>query len=279
MSAGGIAVFKKISQATDFIKEKIDEKPLVGIITGTGLSGITEPMKCRTSISYEDIPYFPRSTVMGHKGNFLYGTIQDKPVVVMEGRFHLYEGYTVYEITLPVRVMALLGVKFLFIASAAGGLNPEFSPGELMLVEDHINLTGNNPLIGKNMEEFGPGFPDMTSAYDQGLISMAKEKAQTEGIVLNRGVYVGITGPSLETPAETRFLRAIGSDAVGMSTVNEVIAAVHSGLKVLTIVALTNINIPDSMKPISMNEVISNAGKASSHLSRLFANIIKDLER
>ena len=272
-------MFQKISQATDFIREKIDEKPLVAIITGTGLSGITESMKCHTSISYEDIPHFPRSTVMGHKGNFLYGTIQGKPVVVMEGRFHLYEGYTVYEITLPVRVMALLGVKFLFIASAAGGLNPEFNPGELMLVEDHINLTGNNPLIGKNMEEFGSSFPDMTSAYDQDLISMAKEKAQTEGIVLNRGVYVGITGPSLETPAETRFLRAIGSDAVGMSTVNEVIAAVHSGLKVLTIVALTNINIPEGMKPISMNEVISNAEKASSRLSRLFANIIKDLER
>jgi purine-nucleoside phosphorylase len=175
--------------------------------------------------------------------------------------------------------MASLGVKYLFIFSAAGGLNPQFRPGELMLLTDHINLTGNNPLIGGNLGEFGPRFPDMTSAYDQELVTLARGKALEEGIALNQGVYVGIIGPSLETPAETRFLRIIGADAVGMSTVNEVIAAVHSGLKVLAIVAITNTNLPDCMTPTSIEEVIANAKKASPSLARLFTRIIEGLEK
>ena len=269
----------KISEAADFIRGRIIEKgPLIGMITGTGLGKLTETMEIDQNISYEEIPHFPRPTVAGHAGILLSGIIAGKPTLAMQGRFHIYEGYTVSEITFPVRVMASLGVKYLFISSAAGGLNPDFSPGELMLVTDHINLTGNNPLIGRNLEESGSSFIDMTSAYDKDLIALARRKAIEQGIHLNQGVYVGITGPSLETPAETRFLRTIGSDAVGMSTVNEVIEAIYSGLKVLAIVAITNINLPDCMAATSIEEVIANAEKASPSLTRLLTIIIKDLE-
>ena len=249
------------------------------MITGTGLAELTDTMDIDQTIPYKQIPYFPKSTVSGHVGILLSGSIAGKSIVAMQGRFHIYEGYTVNEVTFPVRVMASLGVKYLFISSAAGGLNPDFKPGELMLVTDHINLTGNNPLIGRNSEESGSSFTDMTSAYNKDLIALAREKALEEGITLNQGIYVGITGPSLETPAETRFLRSIGSDAVGMSTVNEVIEAVYSGLKVLTIVAITNTNLPDCMKATSIEEVIANARKASPSLTRLLTKIIKDLEK
>jgi len=269
----------KITEAANFLRERIKKEPLIGMITGTGLAQLTDTMDIDQTIPYEQIPYFPKSTVAGHAGILLSGSIAGKSIVAMQGRFHIYEGYTVREITFPVRVMASLGVKYLFISSAAGGLNPDFKPGELMLVTDHINLTGNNPLIGRNSEESGLAFIDMTSAYNKDLIALAREKALEEGITLNQGVYVGITGPSLETPAETRFLRSIGSDAVGMSTVNEVIEAVYSGLKVLTIVAITNTNLPDCMKATSIEEVIANARKASPSLTRLLTKIIKDLEK
>lgn len=270
---------RKITEAADFIRERIKREPLIGMITGTGLGNLTDTMEIDQDIAYEQIPHFPKSTVAGHAGVLVSGLIAERSILAMQGRFHIYEGYTVNEITFPVRVMATLGVKYLFVSSAAGGLNPDFEPGELMLVKDHINLTGNNPLIGRNLEQFGPRFPDMTSAYDKDLITLARGKALEEGIHLNQGVYVGITGPSLETPAETRFLRTIGADAVGMSTVNEVIAAVHSGLKVLAIVAITNSNIPDCMTATSIEEVIANARKASPALTRLFTKIIKDLEK
>ena len=269
----------KITEAANFIRERIKREPLLGMITGTGLANLTDTMEIDQDIPYEQIPHFPKSTVAGHAGILVSSIIAGKPILAMQGRFHIYEGYTVSEITFPVRIMATLGVKYLFISSAAGGLNPNFVPGELMLLTDHINLTGNNPLIGRNLEEFGPRFPDMTSAYDKDLIALARGKAIEEGITLNQGVYVGITGPSLETPAETRFLRSIGADAVGMSTVNEVIAAVHSGLRVLAIVAITNINLPDCMTATSIEEVIANARKASPSLARLLTKIIKDLEK
>jgi len=272
-------MYQKISEAADFIRKNITREPLVGMITGTGLTCLTDAITIDQSIPYSQIPYFPKATVPGHAGILVSGSMAGKPVLAMQGRFHLYEGYTVKEITFPVRVMAILGAKYLFISSAAGGLNPHFKPGELMLVSDHINLTGNNPLVGRNLEEFGPSFPDMTSAYSKDLISLARQKAVEAGISLNQGVYVGITGPSLETPAETRFLRVIGSDAVGMSTVNEVIAAVHSGLKVLAIVAITNVNLPDCMTGTSIEEVIANAEKASPPLARLFTLILGSLEQ
>jgi len=270
---------KKVAEAASFIRKRIIGQPLVGIITGTGLGNLTDVMEINKKFPYEQIPHFPKSTVESHAGILVSGTIAEKPILAMQGRFHIYEGYTANEITFPIRVMAHLGVKYLFVVSAAGGLNPLFKPGEVMLVTDHINLTGDNPLIGKNIDELGPRFPDMTSAYDKDLIGLSKEKAREEKIILNQGIYVGITGPSLETPAETRFLRLIGGDAVGMSTVNEVITAVHCGLKVLVIVAITNSNLPDCMKATSMEEVIINAKKASSFLTTLLPIIIKDLEK
>ena len=270
---------KKVNEAANFIRERIIDQPLIGMITGTGLGNLTDMMKIDKKIPYEQIPHFPKSTVEGHAGILVSGTVLKKSILAMQGRFHIYEGYTAHEITFPIRVMANLGTKYLFVLSAAGGLNPLLRPGEAMLVTDHINLTGDNPLIGDNIDELGPRFPDMTSAYDKDLIGLSKEKAQEEKIVLNQGIYVGITGPSLETPAETRFLRLIGGDAVGMSTVNEVIAAVQCGLKVLVIVAITNSNLPDCMTPISMEEVIVNAKKASSSLTKLLKAIIKDLEK
>ncbi len=268
----------KITEAANFIRERITREPLIGMITGTGLAKLTDNIEVDQSIPYDQIPHFLKSTVAGHANTLLSGIIEGKPILAMQGRFHIYEGYRIDEITFPVRVMAKLGVKYLFISSAAGGLNPNFMPGELMILTDHINLTGNNPLIGRNLEEFGPRFPDMISAYDHNLIALTRGKALEEGINLNQGVYVGITGPSLETPAETKFLRTIGGDAVGMSTVNEVIAAVHSGLKVLAIVAITNINLPDCTTATSIEEVIANAKKASPPLARLLKRVIKDLE-
>jgi purine-nucleoside phosphorylase len=195
----------------------------------------------------------------------------------MEGRFHLYEGYTPYEITFPIRVMSSLGINYLFISSAAGGLNPIFEPGDLMVVSDHINLTGINPLIGPNMDDFGPRFPDMVHAYDPCLVDHAKEKAQHNKIAIKQGVYVGITGPSLETPAETRFLRTIGADAVGMSTVSEVIVGVHCGLKIMVILVITNINLPDYMERTTIQDVVAAANSASPTLAALWESIIADL--
>ena len=267
----------KITEAANFIRERIKSEPLIGMITGTGLGNLTDNMEIDRNIPYEQIPHFPKSTLDSHAGILLSGIIAGKSILAMQGRFHIYEGYTVNEITFPVRVMATLGVKYLFISSAGGGLNPRFKPGELMLLIDHINLTGNNPLIGKNLEEFGPRFPDMTSTFDKDLIALARGKAIEEGINLNQGVYVGITGPSLETPAETRFLRMIGADAVGMSTVSESIVGVHCGLKIMAIVVITNINLPDCMKKTSIEEVIAIAQQAGPTLSALWEKIIGGL--
>ncbi len=269
---------EKIKEAADFLSRRIEAAPLIGMITGTGLADLAQVMDIEHTISYGDIPYFPKSTVPGHAGLLQSGRLSGKSMLVMQGRFHIYEGYTVNEVTFPVRVMALLGVRHLIIASAAGGLDPHFRPGELMLVSDHINLTGHNPLIGRNLEDPALRFPDMSSAYDGELSALAMKAALDNGVHLHQGVYAGIAGPSLETPAETRFLRLIGADAVGMSTVNEVIEAIHSGMRVLAIVAITNRNIPDCMAPLSIEEILANAKKASPALTRLLITIIEDLE-
>ena len=268
---------EKIKQTADFLASKIKESPRIGMITGTGLESLTEKMTVDTRLPYEEIPNFPRSTTEGHKGTLAVGRLSGKPMIALKGRFHIYEGYTPLEITFPVRVMAMLGVKYLFISSAAGGLNPRFEPGRLMVVTDHINLTGTNPLIGPNLDTFGPRFPDMAQVYDPDLIALAREKALESGIVLNQGVYVGVVGPSLETPAETRFLRDIGADAVGMSTVTEAIVGVHCNLKIMTIVVITNVNLPDSMKKISVEDVISTAQRAGPSLAALWERIIGHL--
>lgn len=267
----------EIQEATEFISSRIRSMPEIGLITGTGLGGITENMEIDFQVPYDKIPHFPISTVEGHKGRFIIGQTSGRSVLAMEGRFHIYEGYSPEVITFPIRCMSRLGIKYLFISSAAGGLNPLFSPGDIMLVTDHINLTGRNPLIGPNLDEYGPRFPDMSRVYDPDLIDLAKSQALKAGIHLNQGVYVGLTGPSLETPAETRFLRIIGADAVGMSTVAEVIAGVHCGLRIMVIVAITNINLPDCMQETSLEEVIDNANKAGPSLEKLWRKVIREL--
>jgi purine-nucleoside phosphorylase len=272
-------MLEMIADAVDFLKSKVKLAPRVGLITGTGLGDVIRDVKVAFRLSYEEVPHFPRSTTAGHRGTLAFGRLAECPVVAMEGRFHLYEGYSPQEITFPIRVMSKLGVKILMIFSAAGGLNPCFEPGDAMMATDHINLTARNPLIGANLDEFGPRFPDMSCVYDRELMAITREEALKCGILLREGVYAGILGPSLETPAETRFLRMIGADAVGMSTVLEVIAAVHSGLRVILIAAITNVNLPDCMKSISLEEVIANANKAGAKLALLLERVIAKLPR
>jgi purine-nucleoside phosphorylase len=268
---------KKIQAATNFLNKKSGILPEIGLITGTGLGSLTQKMDVALRIPYEEIPYFPVSTIEGHKGTLVLGKLSGRSVIAMEGRFHLYEGYTPSEITFPVRVMSKLGIKYLLISSAAGGLNHNFNAGDLMIVTDHINLTGANPLAGPNLEEFGPRFPDMSSVYDPALINVALKTAINQGVYIRQGVYIGVSGPSLETPSETRFFKMIGADAIGMSTVHEVITAVHCGLKVLAIVAITNVNLPDLMKKTSIEDVIATADSTSFLLSSLWEEIITGL--
>ena len=270
-------MLNQIQAATDFIAERLDTLPEIGLITGTGLGNLTQRMRPDIMIPYGEIPHFPVSTAEGHNGTLVSGKLAGRSLIAMEGRFHLYEGYTPNEITFPIRVMSNLGVKYLLISSAAGGLNPSFKAGDLMLVTDHINMTGANPLIGPNLEGFGPRFPDMSCVYDAELGAMALKKAEERDSYLQKGVYVGVSGPSLETPSETRFYRMIGADAIGMSTVNEVITAVHCGLKIIAIVVITNVNLPGSMKKISIEEIISAAGSASHLLSLLWEDIVSGL--
>jgi len=267
----------KIQIAADFLKERLKISPEIGLITGTGLGNLTSKIEMDIRMPYREIPYFPISTTDSHKGTLVSGKFANRHVIAMEGRFHLYEGYTPYEIIFPVRVMSKLGIKYLLISSAAGGLNHSFKAGDLMLITDHINMTGTNPLIGPNLDGFGPRFPDMSSVYDPGLMDIAMKKAMHKGIYLQKGVYIGVAGPSLETPSETRFYKMIGADAIGMSTVHEVITAVHCGLKIMAIVVITNVNLPDFMKKTSIKDVIASADSASHVLSSLWEDIISGL--
>lgn len=270
-------MLERIRKSTSFLSSKMKHPPEIGMITGTGLGSLTDQIQVETRIPYEAIPNFPQSTVRGHKGSLVTGTLSGKTVLAMEGRFHLYEGYSPLEVTFPVRVMSMLGVKYLLVSSAAGGLNPQFRKGELMVVTDHLNLTGTNPLMGPNLDDMGSRFPDMTAAYTPDLVDLGLEKALQMGIPLRRGVYAGLTGPSMETPAETRYLKRIGADAVGMSTVLETIVGVHCGLKVMAIVVLTNMNLPDCMAETSLEAVIETAKTSGEALSRLWGGIIGEL--
>ena len=270
-------MIEQIRETTDFLKSRLKHTPTIGIITGTGLGALTERITAEFRLPYEEIPNFPRSTVEGHKGMLATGRIAGRSLIALEGRFHAYEGYSPQEVTFPVRVMAMLGVKYLLMSSAAGGLNPQFEQGDLMIVTDHINLKGVNPLRGPNLDEFGPRFPDMSRAYPPDLIRLARKKAIHLGIMIRQGVYVGVLGPSLETPAETRFFRMIGADAVGMSTVSQAIVGVHCGLKILAIVVITNMNLPDCMGKTSIDEIIDVSRQAGPVLSDLWEKIIGDL--
>lgn len=268
---------EKINQSAKFLKNEVDMIPEIGIILGTGLGKFAESIDIEKSIPYSAIPNFPVSTVEGHPGNLIFGRIKNKKVVAFHGRFHLYEGYSAKEIALPIRVLKFLGAKILIESNAAGGLNPMFKPGDIVIIYDHINLTGHNPLIGQNYEEIGVRFPDMSQPYDLEIIELAEKIALKKGIPVKKGVLVGLTGPNLETKAEYRFLRGIGADMVCMSTVIEVIAAVHAGLKVFGMSVITDMCLPDALKVTTFEEILANASKAEPLLTELVKNVIIEL--
>jgi len=254
--------------------DRLNLSPQWGIIMGTGQKLLVERLVDGGSLGYEELPHFPRATSPTHRGRLCWGRLAARPVLVFQGRLHAYEGYPLSQVTMPVRLMAALGVRNLLITNAAGGLNPHFKNGDLMLIADHINLLGDNPLVGENVETWGPRFPDLSRVYDRGLMELAEETARVEGIILRRGVYVAVKGPSLETPAETRFLRFIGADAVGMSTVAEVIAAVHAGLRNLGISIISNVNLPDAMAPITLEDVVASVAQAESRLVTIILGVL-----
>jgi len=271
---------KQINDAVSFIRKHTKMKPEIGIILGTGLGGLTQEIKKELVLDYDDIPHFPVSTVESHHGKLIFGTLSGRKVVAMQGRFHYYEGYTMQQVTFPVRVMsekAGLGVKTLLISNAAGGMNPKFRKGDLMIITDHINLQGDNPLIGPNDNDLGPRFPDMSEPYSRDLIALAMKIATGLKIKLQRGVFVAVQGPNLETRAEYRFLRTIGADAVGMSTVPENIVATHMGMRVLGMSIITDECFPDSLTPVTVEEVIAVANKAEPKLTRIMKELVKRL--
>ena len=255
-------LLQKIQEASQFIDSRLHVRAKVGIILGTGLGGLAEKISLKQFLPYEKIPHFPRPTTVGHAGRLILGSCSNKEVLVMQGRFHFYEGYSLQQVTFSVRVMKKLGIEILIVSNAAGGLNPLFAVGDLMAIADHINLTGQNPLIGPNLDTLGPRFPDMTVVYDQELIDLSERVAREKGITLRKGVYAGVTGPSLETRAETRFLRMIGGDAVGMSTIPEAITGVHCGLRILAFSAISNVHHPDLVQPVSVEAILANASLA-----------------
>ena len=267
----------RLGEAKTFLGNKIPFASTIGIILGTGLSSLTEAIDIKGAIPYRDIPHFPVSTVTSHSGQLVFGVWKGQEVVVLEGRVHYYEGYSLQEVTFPVRVMRFLGISTLIITNAAGGLNTSFSAGEIMAITDHINFIGENPLRGPNLKSLGMRFPSMNEPYCLELIKKAEEAAHKQEIVLQKGVYVAVPGPSLETPAETRFLRLIGADAVGMSTVPEVIVAVHAGIKILGLSVISNVNHPESLAPAPLEEVIATVQKAQPNLKKLLEGFLDHL--
>ena len=266
--------WEKVQESVKFIKEKTDTVPEIGIILGTGLSPLGDKITEKVVIPYKEIPHFPVSTVESHVGNLVIGKLGGKNVCAMQGRFHLYEGYHPLQIAFPVRVMKFLGVKILIESNAAGGLNPLFKPGDLVIIVDHINLMGENPLIGPNDERFGVRFPDMSQVYDSELIRLAEEVALENKIPVKKGVLVGLKGPNLETKAEYRFLRLIGADMVCMSTIPEVIAAIHVGLRVFGISVITDMCLPDALKPATFEEILKVASSSEPLLTKLVEKLI-----
>ncbi len=270
-------LMQKIDEAVSAIRKITQANYEVGIILGTGLGGLVDEIEISHEIEYKDLPHFPLSTVESHKGKLIFGTINGKNVVAMQGRFHYYEGYSMQQIVFPVRVMKFLGVKTLLVSNACGGMNPIYKKGDVMLMLDHINLLGDNPLIGKNYDDLGPRFPDMSEPYDLELISLAEKVALENKIKVQKGVYVAVPGPNLETKAEYRFLRNIGADVVGMSTIPENIAANHMGIKVLGISIITDECFPDSLKPVNVEEIIATAMNAEPKMTLIMKEVISKL--
>lgn len=269
--------FEKVKETFDYLKKIVPFQPDIIITLGTGLSSLGDRVDKLAVFPYRDLPNFPQSTVETHRGELVFGILENKKVAVLQGRFHFYEGYSAKEITFPLRVLSLFRPKLYLVSNAAGGLNLNFKPGDLMVIRDHINLIPDNPLRGLNNEEWGPRFPDMSCAYDKEMREFFKKVALDLGEEIREGVYVAVPGPSLETPAETRFLRMIGADAVGMSTVPEVIVAVHAGLKVLGISVVSNVNDPDNFAPILFSEVVEQSKRAEKRLEKLIREFLRKL--
>jgi purine-nucleoside phosphorylase len=268
---------KRAIETAEFLRNRIAKPPRIGLMTGTGLGQSAEFLNISEAFDYKDIPHFPTSTVESHMGRLLFGAMDGKQIIAMQGRFHLYEGYSGLEVSFPIRVMQELGVTVLILTNAAGGLNPEFTAGDIMIIEDHINLTGSNPLIGPNEDSWGLRFPDMIHAYDKSLSALAEKAGKHAGIPLQKGTYAGLKGPSLETPAEVRFLRTIGADAVGFSTIQEVITAVHAGVKVLGLSTVTNVHDPDTPVPSTVEQIIAVAGQASPRLEMIIRTVVGNI--
>ena len=266
-----------IDEALAFLSTKTTIQPGIGIVLGTGLGGLAQEIRPEVVVEYENIPHFPVSTVESHHGRLIFGRLGNKQVVAMQGRFHYYEGYTMRQVTFPVRVMKLLGVHTLLICNAAGGMNPQFHKGAIMIITDHINLLGGNPLIGPNDDTMGPRFPDMSEPYSRSLIALAEQVALDLKIRTERGVFVAVPGPNLETRAEYRFLRLIGADAVGMSTVPEVIVAVHMGLRVLGFSIITDECFPDALQPANVGEIIEVAMNTEPKLTAIMKGVVEKL--
>jgi purine-nucleoside phosphorylase len=268
---------QQIDETVSFLRARTKMEPGIGIILGTGLGGLAKEIKCEVVVGYEDIPHFPVSTVESHNGKLIFGTLMNKQVVAMQGRFHYYEGYTLKQVTFPVRVMKFLGVRTLLISNAAGGMNPQLTRGSIMIITDHINLLGDNPLVGPNDNTLGPRFPDMSEPYNRRLIALAEQVALDLKIRTGRGVFVAVPGPNLETRAEYRFLRFIGADAVGMSTVPENIVAIHMSLQVLGFSIITDECFPDSLQPANVEEIIAVAANTEPKLSAIMKGVVGKL--
>ncbi|GAB4135081.1 MAG: purine-nucleoside phosphorylase [Ignavibacteriales bacterium] len=266
-----------IDESLAEIRKVTTKQYKIGIVLGTGLGGLVSDIQKEFIIDYADIPHFPLSTVESHHGKLIFGKLNGKDVVVMQGRFHYYEGYTMKQITYPIRVMKKLGVETLLISNACGGMNPFYRRGDIMIIADHINLIGDNPLIGPNEDEFGPRFPDMSEPYNNGLIDMAEKIALRNNIKVHKGVYVAVAGPNLETKAEYRFLRNIGADVVGMSTIPECIVANHMSMKVLGISIVTDECFPDALKPVNVEEIIAAAMEAEPKMTLIFKEVVANL--
>lgn len=267
-------LYEEIETAAAAIREHWPRRPHAGIILGTGLGNLVDEIEVEVALDYEQIPHFVNSTAVSHRGRLVCGLLRNVPVMVMEGRLHMYEGYSLRQITLPVRVMKAAGAELLVVSNASGGMNPHYRCGDIIVIEDHINLMGDNPLIGVNDDRLGPRFPDMSQPYDQKLIDRTLEIARRENIVAHKGIFVAVAGPNLETRAEYRFLRTIGADIVGMSTVPEVIVAVHAGLRVLGLSIVTDMCLPDALQPANIDHIIRIANEAQPRLTKLVTDVL-----
>jgi purine-nucleoside phosphorylase len=268
----------KVMETAAFLGKRLRIRPVIGLMTGTGLGDSATGMDIDASFPYSEIPHFPTATVESHLGQLTLGQMCEKPVMALQGRFHLYEGYSPLEVTFPIRVMQALGVKVLVLSNAAGGLNPAFSPGNIMVISDHLNLTGKNPLMGTNEDSWGDRFPDMSRVYDPQLAALAQKAGHESGVAMQSGVYAGLSGPSLETPAEVRYLKIIGADAVGFSTVQEVIAGIHAGMRVIALSIITNVHTPDAPEPASVADIIACAEKIAPLLGNIIQEVIRHVD-